>query len=271
MKNIKKLILGVGALLLIMTSCSSDEMKYEPSVVRDYELQLNGNPWNINVGISTRPIFIYKDNGDYFGNYSSLYRFALEKGSYKFIATDIPAEMVPLPVNLNDFVVPQSINADQAVKLSAVVPYASPFDNKLTLNIVARSGILRLKSKDIVADPSYTVIKTTVFVKRNGYKVADESYVQGDMSVSRSKKTTTGGINYLDDFIVFQTDEVANNVKIRIEFMTDDLVVVKTKEIEGSFPILGNGVTNIDFNLNDPDTPIIKDYVVTINGVVQTK
>jgi len=271
MKNIKKLIIGVGVLLFMMTSCSSDEMKYEPSVVRDYALQLNGNPWNINVGIATRPIFVYKDNGEYFGNYSSLYRFALEKGSYKFIATDIPAEMVPLPVNLNDFVVPQAINADQAVKLSAVVPYASPFEEKLTLNILARSGILRLKSKDIVADPSYSVIKTTVSVKRTGYKVSDETFVKGDMSVSRSKKTTTGGVNYLDDFIVFQTDEAANNVTVRIEFMTADLVVVKTKEFEGSFPILGNGVTNVDFNLNDADTPIIKDYVVTINGIVQVK
>nr|WP_315247044.1 hypothetical protein [uncultured Flavobacterium sp.] len=271
MKKIKKLILGVGVLLFIMTSCSSDEMKYEPSVVRDYALQLNGNPWNINVGIATRPIFIYKENGDYFGNYSSLYRFALEKGSYKFIATDIPAEMVLLPVNLNDFIVPQSVNADQKVNLSAVTPYQSPFEEKLTMNILTRTGTLRLKSKDIVADPGYAVIKTTVSVKRNGYKVSDETFVKGDMTVSRSKKTTTGGINYLDDFIVFQTDEAANNVTIRIEFMTADLVVVKTKEFEGSFPILGNGVTNVDFNLNDPDTPIIKDYVVTINGVVQTK
>lgn len=271
MKNIKKLIFGAVILLLMMTSCSSDEMKYEPSVVRDYELQLNGAPWNINVGITTRPIFVYKDNGEYFGNYSSLYRFALEKGNYKFIATDIPTEMVLLPINLNDFVVPQSVNADQKVNLSAVVPYATPFEEKLTLNIRSRTGTLRLKSKDIVADPSYSVIKTTVFVKRTGYKVSDETYIKGDMSVSRSKKTTTGGINYLDDFIVFQTDEAANNVTVRIEFMTADLVVVKTKEFEGSFPIVRGGVTNIDFNLNDVDTPIIKDYVVTINGEVQTR
>jgi hypothetical protein len=271
MKNIKNLILGVGALLFMMTSCSGDEMKYEPSVVKDYELQLNGIPWNINVGIATRPIFIYKENGDYFGNYSSLYRFALEKGNYKFLASDIPAEMVLLPFNLNDFIVPQSILANQKVNLSAVVPYQSPFEEKLTLNILSRTGTLRLKSKDVVADPAYSVIKTTVFVKRTGYKVADETFVKGDMSVSRSKKTTTGGINYLEDFIVFKTDEEANNVTIRIEFMTADLVVVRTKEFEGSFPITGNGVTNIDFNLNDPDTPIIKDYVVTINGVVQTK
>ena len=271
MKNIKNLLVAVGLLLSMMTSCSSDEMKYEPSIVKDYELQLNGTPWNINVGISTRPIFVYKDNGDYFANYSSLYRFALEKGNYKFFATDIPAEMVPLPVNLNDFVVPQSVNADQKVNLSAVVPYATPFEEKLSMNILTRTGTLRLKAKDIVADQSYAVIKTTVSVKRNGYKVSDETFVKGDMTVSRSKKTATGGINYLEDFIVFQTDEAENNVTVRIEFMTADLVVVKTKEFEGSFPILGNGVTNIDFNLNDPDTPIIKDYVVTINGVVQTK
>ncbi|MGO4770475.1 hypothetical protein ACEN2I_02345 [Flavobacterium sp. W22_SRS_FK3] len=271
MKNIKKLILGVGVLLFIITSCSGDEMKYDPYVVRDYALQLNGKPWNTNVGITTRAIFVYKENGEYFGNYSSLYRFALEKGSYKFIATDIPVEMVPLPVNLNDFIIPQAVNADQKVNMSAVVPYATPFEEQLNMSIFTRTGILRLKAKDIVADPSYTVIKTIVSVKRNGYKVSDETFIKGDMSVARSKKTTSGGINYLDDFIVFQTDEAANNVTIRIEFMTADLVVVKTKEFEGSFPILANTVTNIDFNMNDADTSIIKDYVVTIDGVVQTK
>jgi hypothetical protein len=53
--------------------------------------------------------------------------------------------------------------------------------------------------------------------------------------------------------------------------MNANSVVVKTKELDGTFPILANGVTNVDFKLNDPDTPIIKDYVVTINGVVATK
>ncbi|MGQ7944664.1 hypothetical protein [Flavobacterium sp. WC2509] len=271
MKNIKNIILEGMVLLLMLSSCASDELKYDSSVVRDYALQLNGKPWNINVGISTRPIFIYKENGDYFGNYSSLYRFSLDNGSYHFIASDIPEQMVTLPVNLKDLVVPQAPLADQRVDLSAAVVYESPFKDTLKLNILNRSGTLRLKSKDVVADPSYAIIKTTVFVKRNGYKVSDETFIKGDMSVARSKKTTTGGINYLDDFIVFQTDEEANNVSVKIEFMTADSVVVKTKEIAGTFPILPNGVTNIDFKLNDPDTPIIKDYVVTINGVVQTK
>jgi hypothetical protein len=271
MKKIINLILGCGLLLLLVTSCSKDEIKYDTSVVRNNSLQLNGEPFKTNVGISTLCLFVYNDNGDYFGNYSSLYRFALENGKYTFMASDIPAQMVTSPVNLKDLVVPQLVSADQKVNLSAATPYNSPFADTLKMNILTRTGTLRLKAKDIVADPSYSIIKTTVFVKRTGYKAFDESFVQGDMSVFRSKKTTTGGINYLDDFIVFQTDDAANNVRVKIEFMDANSVVVKTKELDGTFPILANGVTNVDFKLNDPDTPIIKDYVVTINGVVATK
>lgn len=271
MKKILNLVLGCGLVLLLMNACAEDEIKYDTSVVRDYKIQLNGEPWRLNTGITTLPIFIYKDNGDYFGNYSSHYRFALENGSYSFMATDIPAQMVTSPVNLKDLVIRQAANADQKVNMSAAIPYASPFADTLTMNILTRTGTLRLKAKDVVGDPSYSIIKTTVFVKRSGYKPVDETFVQEDISVARSLKTTSGGVNYLDDFIVFQTDVEANNVRVKIEFMTADSVVVKTKEFEGSFPILPNGVTNIDFNLNDPDTPIIKDYVVTINGEIVVK
>lgn len=271
MKKIINLVLGCGLVLLLMNACAEDEIKYDTSVVRDYKIQLNGEPWRLNTGITTLPIFIYKDNGDYFGNYSSHYRFALENGSYSFIATDIPAQMVTSPVNLKDLVVPQAVNADQKVNLSAAMPYASPFADTLTMNILTRTGTLRLKAKDVIGDPSYVTIKTTVFVKRSGYKPIDETFVKGDVSVARSKKTTSGGVNYLDDFIVFQTDEETNNVRVKIEFLNADSVVINTKEIEGSFPILPNGVTNIDFNLNDPNTAIIKDYVVTINGEIVVK
>ena len=271
MKKIKKIILGLSMVLFVLTSCSNDELKYDSFTVKLLDFQLNGEPWNLNVGISTRPVFVYKEDGNYFANYSSLYPFSLNAGKYKLTASDYPEQMIPSPANLNDLVVPQPALANQHVNLSDATLYESPFEEPLTLNIITRTGTLRLKSLDIAADKSYSTIKTTVSVKRNGYKVSDETFVKGDMTVSRSKKTATGGINYLEDFIVFQTDEAENNVTVRIEFMTADLVVVKTKEIEGSFPILGNGVTNIDFNLNDADTPIIKDYVVTINGVVQTK
>lgn len=269
MKKIRNIILLGGMLLLLMTACNNEEEKYDTSVVRNFEIQINDEPYVLNTGISTKFIFIYKNDGDFFANYSSHFRFALENGKYKFLATDLPEQMVPSPVNLNDLIIPQAVNADQPVKISAAMPYASPFTEKLTMNILTRTGTLRLKSKDITPDPSYAVIKTTVKVKRSGYKVVDETFVQEDLEVSRSKKTS-GGVNYTDDFILFQTDEEANAVHIRVDFMTADLVVVKSKEFSGSFPILPNGVTTVDFNLNDPDTPIIKDYVVTINGVVSS-
>lgn len=270
MKNIINSILFGGMLLLLMTACSKDVLQYDTSVVKDFQIQLNGEPWSLNTGISTKPIFIYKNDGDYFANYSSHYRFTLENGGYKFLATDIPEQMIPSPVNLNDLIILQSLNADQAVKISAAMPYESPFKDTLTMNILSRTGTLRLKAKDIVADPSYTNIKTTVEVKRSGYKVVDETFIEEDMEVSRLKKTTSGGINYMDDFILFQTDKLMNDVSIRIDFLKDDMTVVKTKEISGSFPILANGVTQINFNLNDANTPIIESYEILINGEVVT-
>lgn len=251
MKIIKHLIFGAGLLLFILSSCSNDDFKYESSVVKTLDFQLNGVPWNLNVGISTRPLFIYKDNGEYFANYSSLYRFSLDDGKYKFVASDFPEQMIPSPTNLNDLIVPQPALANQHVNLSDAMPYASPFNDPLTLNIVTRTGILRLKSLDITTDRSYTTIKTTIAVKRSGYKVSDGTFVKEDMFVTRSKATTSGGINYAEDFILFQTDEVANNVRIKIECLDQNMQVVKTKEIEGTFAIEANKVTNADFFLNE--------------------
>lgn len=266
MKNVKNLILSGGLFLFLIAACTNDDIKYDTSVVRNFELQLNDLPFKLNTGISTKPIFIYKDNGEYVGNYTSHFQFALNNGKYKFLATDIPDEMIKSPTNLNDLVIPQSKKADQKVNLSAANAYDSPFNEKLTMNILTRTGTLRLRATDTKADKSYSIIKTTVDVKRSGYKVADETFVKNDMSVSRVKKNTDGGINYTDDFILFQTDEEMNNVHVRIELMTQDSTVVKTKELSGNFPIVPNMVTNVDFNLNDASTPIIQKYTVTINA-----
>ncbi|GGF05737.1 hypothetical protein [Flavobacterium limi] len=253
MNNIKKLILGMGILLFGMTSCSGDEMKYDISVVKPFETLLNGEPFVLGTGITTKPIFVYKENGEYFANYSTLYSFALDNGKYKFVATDIPEQMITSPANLNDLIVPQSVTADQRVDLSAATPYESPFTEKLTMKILTRTGTLRLKSLDTKADKSYTTIKTTVEVKRTGYKISDETFIQGDMTISRSKATTSGGINYTDDFILLQTDEETNNVRVKIEFLNDEKAVVRTKVLDAAFPILPNEVTNINLNLNDPE------------------
>ena len=270
MKKIGQYILGCGLFLLIMTACTKEEIKYDTSVVRDFEIRLNGEPWSLNTGISTKPIFVYKEDGEFFANYSSHYRFALEKGTYYFVASDIPTQMISSPVNLNDLIIPQSAKADQKVNLSAAVPYKSPFNDKLTMDILSRTGTLRLKATDTKADKSYSIIRTIVAVKRVGYKTSDETFVQGDMDISRSMATSSGGINYTDDFILFRTDDSANSVRVRFELMNQDSVVLKTKELAGSFPIFADSITNVDFNLNDPDTPIIQDYKVTINSAEWT-
>jgi len=251
MKMIKSLILGIGVLLFVLTSCSSDDYKYESSTVKSIDFQLNGEPWNLNVGISTRPLFVYKDNGDYVANYSSLYRFSLNDGKYKFVASDYPEQMIPLPTNLNDLIVTQPALANQHVNLSDAVPYASPFEEPVTVNILTRTGILRLKSLDVIADKSYSTIKTTVSIKRSGYKVVDATYINEDMFVTRSKATANGGINYTDDFILFQTGDAANNVRVKIEYLDQNMKVVKTKQLETTFSIEANKVTNADFFLND--------------------
>jgi hypothetical protein len=251
MKTIKNLILGTGIFFLLY-SCSNDELKYKSHTVKKLDFQLNGEPWNLNVGISTRAVFVYRDSGEYFANYSSLFPFSLDDGGYKFVATDYPDQMIPSPTNLNELVVPQPALANQPVNLSDALPYASPFAEPLTLNIVTRTGILRLKTLDIAADKSYTTIKVTVLVKRSGYKVIDGTYVKEDMFITRSKATASGGINYTDDFVLFQTGEEANNVRVKIECLNPNMEVIKTKELEGTFAIEGNKVTNVDFLLNEP-------------------
>lgn len=250
MKKINSILLALGAVLFVLASCSNDDLKYDSYTVKSLDYQLNGAPWNLNVGISTRPLFIYKDDGNYFANYSSLYPFSLESGKYKLVASDVPEQMIPMPVNLNELIVPQPALANQHVNLSDAVPYASPFEEPVTLNIITRTGTLRLKSSDITADKSYTTIKTTVSVKRSGYKVSDGTYVKEDMFVTRSKATANGGINYTDDFVLFQTGEEANNVRVKIECLDQNMQVVKTKELEGTFPIEGSKVTDVSFFLN---------------------
>ncbi|OIV40500.1 hypothetical protein [Flavobacterium johnsoniae] len=251
MKKIISILLALGAVLFVVASCSNDDLKYDSYTVKSLDYQLNGAPWNLNVGISTRPLFIYKDDGNYFANYSSLYPFSLESGKYKLVASDVPEQMIPMPVNLNELIVPQPALANQHVNLSDAVPYASPFEEPVTLNIITRTGTLRLKSSDITADKSYTTIKTTVSVKRSGYKVSDGTYVKEDMFVTRSKATANGGINYTDDFVLFQTGEEANNVRVKIECLDQNMQVVKTKELEGTFPIEGSKVTDVSFLLNE--------------------
>lgn len=257
-----------GFVFLLSAIACSKEDRYETSVVRQVDLSLNGQPWKLNVGISTKPFFVYKrPSGEYFANYTSHYRFSLPNGGYWFLATPAPATLIPDSVattNLKDLVINQFPRADQQVEISAAAEFNSPFDRPLTLNMITRTGTLRLKATDAKSDARYTSVRAVVTVNRSAYRVADESYVESPLEVIRVLKTDKGGVNYTDDFIVFATKDEQSGVSIRFELLDNAGNIVRTRSIDTPVQVLSNARTLVEFSLNDSDEPIIGDYKVTM-------
>lgn len=253
-----------GFIVLLSVFACSDDNKYETSVVRQIELFLNDEEWVLNVGISTKPLFVYNSNGEYVANYTSHYRFALENGNYKIVATPAPEDLIPSPVNLNELIIEQDLEAKRKVEISAPVEYSSPFDTPLSISMYSRTGVLRLKAIDKKADKGYSKVRAILTTPISGYRVADATYVKSQVELTRSKETATGGVNYTDDFMVFETQTLGETVNVHIEYLDKDGAIVQSKPMDGAFTILPNTITQIDFQLNDTEHPIIQDYTVSI-------
>ena len=239
--------------LLVFAACKEED-RYQTSVVQNYKFYLNGEPWEVNTGLSTRPIYIYNSAGEYVANYSSFYSFVLPNGAYHFLAT--PSGTILLPdsvasVNLKDLTIPQSPLANQAIQISGTVEYSSPFKETLQLFMTNRTGTLTLKAKDLTADPSYNSVRAVITAKRSAYRVSDETFVESPMELVRSKASATGGVNYTDDFILLQTKDAQNGVSIRFEMLNSSGEIVRSKELEGLYEVLANEVTLVEFFLNE--------------------
>lgn len=261
-KNILYPLVGL-AVLLGMSGCSED--RYETSVVKQIELFLNDNEWFVNVGLSTRPLFIYDaGSGEYKANYTTHYRFPLENGTYKIVATPSPEQLIPSPVNLNELIIPQDPESRRRVEISNPVEYSSPFDTPLSIRMYSRTGVLRLRATDTKPDRSYSTVRAVVTAPISGYRVVDGSYVESPVELVRDRATNSGGVNYTDDFVLFQTSSVGQALTVRIDYLNNEGSVIQSKPMEGSFPIYPNDTTQIDFPLNDTEHPIIQDYTVTI-------
>lgn len=261
-KNILYPLVGL-AVLLGMSGCSED--RYETSVVKQIELFLNDNEWFVNVGLSTRPLFIYDaGSGEYKANYTTHYRFPLGNGTYKIVATPAPDQLIPSPVNLNELIIPQDPESRRRVEISNPVEYSSPFDTPLSIRMYSRTGVLRLRATDTKSDRSYSTVRAIVTAPISGYRVVDGSYVESPVELVRDRATTSGGVNYTDDFVTFQTASVGQAVTVRIDYLDSEGSIIQSKPMEGSFPIYPNDTTQIDFPLNDTEHPIIQDYTVTI-------
>ena len=261
MRNIFYSLTGF-ILLLGITACSEEE-RYGTSVVKEIELFLDDQPWAVNTGASNKPLFIYTADGEYVANYSSLYRFQLPNGSYNIISTT-QSDSIPSPRNLNDIVIHQDPTAKTKYAISAPVTYKSPFDEPLSVRMYNRTGVLRLKATDRKSDKSYSKLRAVVSSPISGYKLSDATFVKTPIDVQREKETTTGGVNYTDDFVLFQTQSEGEQVSVRIDYLDKNNTVVQSKAIDGAFSILPDDTVQVAFALNNVDEPVIQDYTVTI-------
>lgn len=252
-----------GLVLLFGTIACSEDERYATSVVKDIELFLDDEPWAVNTGASNKPLFIYAADGEYVANYSSLYRFQLANGSYNVISTT-QSDSIPAPQNLNDIVIYQDPTAKTKYAVSAPVTYQSPFNEPLSVRMYSRTGLLRLKATDRKSDKSYTKLRAIISSPISGYKLSDATFVKAPTEVQKDKATTTGGVNYTEDFVLFETQSGGEKVSVRIDYLDNNNSVIQSKAIDGDFSILPDDTVQVAFALNNADEPIIQDYTVTI-------
>ena len=257
-----KILLNTALLLALpfLFSCSKED-RYSTSVVTDINLYLDDEEYLLNTGSSDKPLFIYDNNGEYVANYSTLHRFQLPNGEYRIVATT-SASSVPVPDNLEDVVISQDPEAIKQCAISVPVNYKSPFSEPLEARMYSRTGTLRLKATDRKADKRYKYVRAIVTTPVSGYKVSDGTFVNSPIDVARTVSTSSGGVNYVDDFVLFETG--GNGVSVKIEYLDESQNVIQTKNIDGTFNIQPQNITSVSFELNNVDEPTIQDYEVTI-------
>lgn len=257
-----KILLNTALLLALpfLFSCSKED-RYSTSVVTDINLYLDDEEYLLNTGSSDKPLFIYDNNGEYVANYSTLHRFQLSNGEYRIVATT-SASSVPVPDNLEDVVISQDPEAIKQCAISVPVNYKSPFSEPLEARMYSRTGTLRLKATDRKADKRYKYVRAIVTTPVSGYKVSDGTFVNSPIDVARTVSTSSGGVNYVDDFVLFETG--GNGVSVKIEYLDESQNVIQTKNIDGTFNIQPQNITSVSFELNNVEEPTIQDYEVTI-------
>lgn len=259
MKTIFKLSLVAVAALASLASCKEEEV-YDSSITRELTMTLDGEPWNIYYGTSNLPLFVYNSNGDYYANYSTSYRFSLPDGSYKVLATNQADYLTP-PTNLNDQVIEQDIEAKKTFAISDPVDYTP--GNPMSLALKTRTGMLRLRALDTKADKSYSIIHAIITTPVVAYHVGEAGPATGEpIRIDRYKETAGGGVGYTEDmyFIGSETDQL----NVTIEYLDADSNVVNTKPFAEGFTVKPNELTEVSFNLNNADEPVIVNYDVYV-------
>lgn len=264
----KKNLLYITAMMALLGglgSCSKDEV-YDSSVVKGYQITKDGKEWSQYFGTSNKPLFIYANDGSYLVNYSSLYPFKLDNGTYRVLATSetnlIADQLTAKMQKLDEMVIAQDPDAKQAFAISAPVTYSA--GDALQLDMFTRTGVLRLKATDTKADKRYSTVRAVVTSPIAAYKVSDASFVEGETVLQKDKATNSGGVSYSEDFVLLETKAADKQVGIRIDYLDGEGNVINSKPFADNFTILPNDTTQIAFALNNADEPMIQKYTVTI-------
>ncbi len=249
------------ALSAVLTSCSSDEV-YESSVTRDMVITLDGNPWNIYYGTTNKPLFIYGSDGRYLSNYSTSYRFSLDNGDYRVVATTQSVLMTP-PTALNEQLIAQDSLTKTVFAISDPVSYKA--GDKLVVPMKTRTGVLRLKSTDTKADKSYSIVRAVMQTPVVAYNVGEGRMLTGEpVMLKREKETKGGGIGYTDDAVLLETQSTGQKVSLKIEYLDADSNVVNTKVFQEPFEVVANDTVEVAFELNNPDEQVIVNYTISL-------
>ncbi len=251
-----------------LVACKDDEV-YKTSVTRDIELTLDGKPYNVHYGqddghANQRILFIYHDNGAYFGNYGSTHRFALEDGTYKIFATQqVDTMLTKLPAALGDIVFDQDKEMKMPLAISDPVSYSA--GDNLRIAIKTRTGLLRLKALDEKADKSYTKIKAVITTPITGWKVSSASVIAGDpYDLEVTKATNGGGVGYTQDAVLLGSDK--HTVNVRIDYLDDDDNVVRSKPFDEPITVLPNDTIVKGFYLNNADEKVMITYNLQVGS-----
>ncbi len=263
MKYIKNSVLAL-AIVASLTACDKNEV-YETSVTRNLEMTLDGEPYSIYYGtdVNSKPLFIYKDNGEYYSHIGTSYRFALPNGTYRVFATNQATLIKEPSLNLNEQLIQQDPEAKQTFAFSTPVYYNA--GSNLSMALETRTGVLRLKALDVKADKSYNKLRATITTPVTAYHIGNGAPVIGEpIEILLETGTSGGGIGYTQDAVLIGCE--SEKVKVVLDYLKDD-AVVKTKTFEQDFTVLPNQLTQVDFNLNNAEEQVVIGCTVNIGQI----
>lgn len=242
-----------------LAACNEEEV-YSTQVTRELTMTLDGEPWNIYYGTSNLPLYIYNADGSFYANYSTSFRFSLPDGNYRVVATNQSVLMTP-PTSLDMQLIEQDSTAKQTFAISDPVDYSAGAPMSLALK--TRTGQLRLKANDVKPDKSYSLLRALVTTPVKAYSVAQGAPATGEpITLTRIKETSGGGVGYTEDLNLIGSE--TDKVTVRIEYLDADSNVVRTKDFAEGFSVLPNQLTEVAFELNDPNEAVIMNYSVSI-------